>query len=542
MASGYIIQRKKTDRAFQFSVELNVKYNLANTVWYNSKLIYDWLKSKYIKVCKLPYNIPPLWSKEKLDIFYEKERHFCCRFEHSDSKIQGREWITEVEVISRDEKVLLGIKVSYTTPEEADFDRNIFSVPKIVWEILKKNGFKDIRELKKSILEADTEEKLNELYDLIADKNRLFPVIVVTNSKDDVDNWSKSRLFAEGLLYRLGLIAHIAYIPCEMCLRWKELVGEGWDVYNGAVRTYYESVDFASYNFYEHPLFTAKRILISEFTVQEKKTGKEKILAGYDAFFEFICSKIQSNDTHMRIDWRGRGHKFFNAANDAAQNARLRLKEDQIGDEWLKIYEHDKAEWQNELDAALEEIERLEKLLKEERKIRMNVENYKEILLARLAEEGKSVEIIPENCTYEKLPEWITTYFSDKIVLSKRAERSLKNARFEDVRLVFEAVKLLGTEYCKMKAGLIERADFESKCSELYLQETATISDNRAGEKDDTYYLKDENGRRRKLERHLKKGSDREEKYCLRIYFYWDDDSNKVVIGDLPGHLETRAT
>lgn len=541
MANVYVIQKKKMDRAFQFSVELDVKYNFEKAVWYNSNLIYKWLKDKYVKVYKLPYNIPPSWSREKLDIFYEKERHFCCRFEHSDSEIQGREWITEVEVISLDKKVLLGIKVSYTTPEDADFDRNIFSVPGFVWKIFNNNGFRDIRELKKSVLEADTEDKLTELYDLIADKNRLFPVIVVTGLKDDVDNWTEPRIFSEGLLYHLGLITHVAYIPYEMCIRWKELVGEGWDVYNGAVRTYYENVNFdANDNFYEHPLFTVKRIFAFEYAFKDKKSGEEKILTGSEAFLKFLCYKIQNNNTHIHIDWRGRGHKFLNAANDAAQNARLKLKEDQIGDEWLKIYEHDKAEWENELEAALEEIERLEKNLKEERKIRRNVESYRDCLLNRLADEGKPVEIIPENCTYEKLPEWTMMHFSDKIIFSKRAERSLKKALYEDKRLVWEAVKLLGTEYWKMRMGLIERAEFESKCAELHLEESATISDNRAGEKDDIYFLSDDTGRIRKLERHLKKGSDRDERNCLRIYFYWDDEKNLVVIGSLPGHLETR--
>jgi hypothetical protein len=44
------------------------------------------------------------------------------------------------------------------------------------------------------------------------------------------------------------------------------------------------------------------------------------------------------------------------------------------------------------------------------------------------------------------------------------------------------------------------------------------------------------------LEFHLKKGSDRDERFSLRIYFFWDGDSKRVVVGSLPGHLDTRST
>ena len=314
MADNHIIQKKITNRAFQFSVELNVLHDAAGTVWYNSISIYRWLKSKYRDVYKLPYKIPFMFSKEKLDIFYREGQHFCCRLEHSDEKLQGREWITEIEVISLDEKVFLGVKVSYTTPEDADYERDIFSVPTVVRQIFKKNGFRDVRELNKTILEADSVERLTELYDLILDKNRLFPVIVVTDFKGDTANWTEARVFSEGILYNLGLIAHVAYIPHEMCFKWKEMVGEGWDVYNGAVRTYYRNVDFDDSDFYNHPLFTAQRIDACEYVNRdgEKKTGRL-------AFVDLLAKRVIKDNTHMRVDWKGRGHKFFSVARSEAE-------------------------------------------------------------------------------------------------------------------------------------------------------------------------------------------------------------------------------
>ena len=307
MTNEYIIQKKNYNRAFQFSAELNIKYDSADTVRCNSILVYKWLKEKFSRVYKLPYAIPSAFNKDKLDILYKPNEHFCCRFEHSDSKVQGRDWITEVEIISLDGKVLLGIKISYTTPEDSDYDRDIFSVPKFVWKIFSKNDLRDVRELKKNILEADTEEKLIELHDLIINEKRLFPVIVVTDSEYDTANWTEARIFSEGLLYRLGLVAHVAYLPREMCLRWKELVGEGWDVYNGAIRT----IRFSRRNKFLL-LNTLARIkkpatknfspvsmhLLSFFATKSKATIHISVWIGKVAGINFFMSRVLTCETN----------------------------------------------------------------------------------------------------------------------------------------------------------------------------------------------------------------------------------------------------
>ena len=548
MANEYIIQPKKINRAFQYSVELNLKKNVASAVLYNAVLVYKWIKKKYSKTYVLPYKIPPLLSKEKLDIIYKDKRHFCCRFEHPDSKFQGREWLTEVEIIALEEKVLLGIKVSYTTPENADYDRNIFSVPTIVWDILKQNGFSDIRELKQSILEADSEERLTELYDLIADKNRILPVIVITDLKDDAG--TKPVISPEYLLNRVGIIAHVAHIPFEWCLSWKEKVGKDWDVYNGAVRIYYENLDFDADNFREHPLFMARQINEFEYT-----DDKDNITFGAEAFFEYLCNKIKTNDTRLRLDWRGRGHKFFNAARIALDNEFLKNKEEQIGNDWLKIYDEDigelkaafnkeNADLLDELNSALEKIECLQGELNAANSANSYLKEYNDALLKRLADaEGKPVDIIPEeqDCNFEELPKWIMTHFPDTIVLLKSAEKSLEDADYENKRLLWQAVELLGTEYCKRKRG--EENSFDEKCKELNLKEDRTTSDIGAGQvRGGSEYYVTYRGKKRKIDRHLKKGVSRKSRYCLRIYFFWDDSEGKVIIASLHGHFDTRDT
>ena len=50
-------------------------------------------------------------------------------------------------------------------------------------------------------------------------------------------------------------------------------------------------------------------------------------------------------------------------------------------------------------------------------------------------------------------------------------------------------------------------------------------------------------GEKRVLAWHLKNGGNtRDPERCLRIYYFWDDETQQVVVGSLPGHLKTRAT
>lgn len=117
----------------------------------------------------------------------------------------------------------------------------------------------------------------------------------------------------------------------------------------------------------------------------------------------------------------------------------------------------------------------------------------------------------------------------------------MKDAQFEDIELVYKCLQLLATDYRQMRQGAIERQDFENKCRQIGVEYSGSITDTRAGEEKDTYYFM-HRGKRRKMDYHLKKGNSRDPRYCMRIYFLWDDENDAVVIGNLPHHLDTRDT
>lgn len=236
----------------------------------------------------------------------------------------------EVELLSTGNKNLLGIKTSRTNYSDvveqkvgasagvsfssAPFlpttkticNRFTFEVPECLDALFTMFDVKDVRPLNNSVLEIDDKASLDELYSLISSPKRLFPVVVVTGT--DISSnleWCDERIFAEFLCGEVNRFAHVAYIPAMYTRKWAQLCKRNWDVYGGAVRTYYKDVNFdRDDDLYRHPLFTARKINNCQYDE----------LHGSKAFTKFMIEKLKNNNCRIRIDWKERGHKFYSAA------------------------------------------------------------------------------------------------------------------------------------------------------------------------------------------------------------------------------------
>ena len=142
---------------------------------------------------------------------------------------------------------------------------------------------------------------------------------------------------------------------------------------------------------------------------------------------------------------------------------------------------------------------------------------------------------------YEEIKDWISESFSGKLRLHPRAEKSLKSARYERIADVVAGIKLLAGPYRDLKKGELDPNTFDTKCKSLGFEETKSLSKTSAGKQGDEYFVT-YSGSRRFLDRHLKKGTSKDPKYCLRIYYFWDEIDEIVVVGSLPEHLNTTAT
>jgi len=150
---------------------------------------------------------------------------------------------------------------------------------------------------------------------------------------------------------------------------------------------------------------------------------------------------------------------------------------------------------------------------------------------------------IPDN--YDDMSDWVEEQLAGRLILHPRANQGIKKATYLNVSAVYDCLILLAHEYRNMRLGHHDAKEaWDKGLARLELRNGASVTKARAGEQGETYYVRYPLGsnQRRFLELHLSKGSAKDDQHCLRIYFFWDEDTSQVVVGWLPSHLDTRAT
>ena len=149
---------------------------------------------------------------------------------------------------------------------------------------------------------------------------------------------------------------------------------------------------------------------------------------------------------------------------------------------------------------------------------------------------------VPIPDKYDEMETWVRTYLAGQLILHPRAERAVSKAVYEDVRLVYKALLALANEYRDFRMGVGTDEAFKAALAGLGVEFAGAIDKARAGQEGEAYYVNYPIGStsRAFLEYHLSKGTRHEDRYCLRIYFFWDDSTKQVVVGWLPSHLNNR--
>ncbi len=145
--------------------------------------------------------------------------------------------------------------------------------------------------------------------------------------------------------------------------------------------------------------------------------------------------------------------------------------------------------------------------------------------------------------TLDNFADWCIRYLSGSVEMHNRAFQGVKRSELGDTALIYKALLVLRDYYVpkKREGGLDRLRAFQQACAALGITEGPTFSGSRSGEEGDTYFVRFA-GRQVELDRHLKKGTSRDPRLCLRIYFFWDDEGKQVLVGWLPSHLATRIT
>jgi hypothetical protein len=221
----------------------------------------------------------------------------------------------------------------------------------------------------------------------------------------------------------------------------------------------------------------------------------------------------------------------------------LALAEDEI-EKLRKALDDNKATSDGLLAAADEEITKLETALQREQAQVAHLKQRIDSLKDKVRQGGQRDEPRREiPASLEEFEEWCLRELSEAVVVQSRAYRGVKKSEYENEQLIFEAMILLRDYYVPMRreGGPLLKRKFDEKCDELGIELSLTFAGSRHGEHEEEYVV-EHKGENRLLDLHLKKGNSREPRYCFRLYFFWDDRDEQVVVGWLPSHLSTRLT
>jgi hypothetical protein len=162
------------------------------------------------------------------------------------------------------------------------------------------------------------------------------------------------------------------------------------------------------------------------------------------------------------------------------------------------------------------------------------------IRLLRSALGGKREATVEGGCADEwtsldRLAAWADANI-DRVVVLPRALGEAKKSTYENPDLIHQALELLAVTYTGVKANKVRREALKEGALRLGLFIGGSVDPSRAGMEGDEYFVNFV-GRRRFLDQHLGRGTSRDPRYAMRIYFFFDEESGRVVVGWLPSHL-----
>lgn len=522
--------------------------------------ILEWLSKKEPQLLPVPdWHMPGFRKEEQgqvLEVVSLPHRSiWAARLAHPDvglgeqyKPVAGRSWTMDVSVVSAGGQVHFGIEV-FASTLNPEAPQPAFIRPGAVKSLCESVGLAQVRPLDGKPWTIESTGDLDDLEILLSDGDRNLAVLVAT--QPDPRHWTgpgeapETLVDCEWLARKTVGYAHVVKMPFNRTFEWTERVGKAWSVFDGAVRTYMPGLDFGRDSLSAHPIAFKDRILAFG-------TGAGE--AGPGAFEEFILGKLRVTMPRVPFPWQPLAFVPDARVVEAEERSRETLGGEACRD-CQEQYDKQADALRDKIRAAEEEAEKwlqtaddYQRDLDYHRHQTHILQGAVETLRSQLEEKtGKPLdEEIPTPDTYEGMPEWVDDHLAGRLVFLPRAARAVKDAVYQDAPLVYKGLLLLANEYRNMRLGIEEdgKEKFEARCDQLGLRFGGSMTEGAAGQYESEYYVDYPvgSGLNRMLDFHLRRGTSRDERQCLGIYFFWDAQARLVVVGSLPAHLRTRAT
>lgn len=510
------------------------------------KQVLLWLKNRAGRVLpqaawdQKSFELEAIGSQRTAAVALDSPRYWSARLDDADKHTAQRTWVTEIGIGVTDEgEVLFGSRLTCTTRgDDVPYDR---SLPGFVFSIIERSKadvLLDGRVIQKKPVPVRTEDEVNALVDLLESPQRRHPVILFS-VPEGVNDLAQVAANANFVAEKTLGAAHVFVLTSDASFAFTEAVGRRMSVYRQSVRLYRPGFQRWKDDAYDHPVTRVEGIQ----ALRAQHAEKPK-------FFEHWLVSQALAVTAYRPDREEQLPSFEDVRRQAARMQRRTVQEQGGTDTDLLQMAYDEIA-RLEVDAQKEK-ETYDGLLQANEQEREQLESARNNAVAeghalrahiarlekQLADVGSRTPIPQDLREFET---WCQQHLTGSVTLHSRAFRGVKQSVYENPALLYEALLLLRDGYVPMRRGDSPdaKAWFEAERTRL------KIDNSKVGEATKTHpeqYTIDHAGSRKVLDWHLKCGESRERTRCFRLYYFWDDETQTVVVGWLPSHLDNAMT
>jgi len=443
------------------------------------------------------------------------------RIDRPDSNVAQRMWTTEV-VVGRAGagSAMFSLRLLASSPEHSlKIDP---AVPSLVQTIAERCGLGHggIRYQATSYSVNDTVDG-EQLIEALLSPTRSIPFVVFSKGARDSIRTYQANLLARSLMG----IARVILLPQALAATLSQQFGKNLAVLNGSARIYMPGFS-GDANPYLHRQFlpttsdsgsdwdrsiSAIRWLVASESIKRRRLGEEVVAFAdvREAGHDFERERLRSTGSGAQLQL------------NAAQEQITSLKEDlrranSETDQWMAEYER--------VDFESKNFER------QFRGANLRVQQ----LLSQIQARGESPDSnVQLPGSWDDFADWCDETLAGRVVLCGRARRELKAPAYESPETAARCLLWLANEYrdSRMIGG---SGDLRKPIEE-------GIHNDRCGS--DSFEFTWSNDQKVLVEWHIKNGGNtREPRRCLRIYYFWDELQQLVVVVSLPAHLRTGAT
>ena len=452
----------------------------------------------------------------------ENEDLWVIRVEDPDKYVAQRIWTTEAAVSIAGENARFSLRLIVGSPEAwLDIEA---AVPVVVRQIIDAPGLVigGFLRVPAKPVRVRTSEHLELLIKGLLDPERKLPIVVLSVSGDAPDQY-KPPFDAGELAKALAGVALVVVLPARFSWELTYRFGKRLSVYEGAARVYLPGFTEDANPFGGHELVLPKPGTPNADGLKRLRwiaaTGSVRRLELGTDVLAFAQVKLRSLEQRQAALARSGANEHDQLV---AASEQVAVLQEQLRD----------AEYFQEEFSRLhsQEQERAETAEAQLRAAGFRIQQ----LLAELKASGTTPDQrteLPE--TWGDFVEWCDEQLAGRVLLSPQARDQLRKAEFEDVSQAARCMVWLANDY---RDARIEGAG--NSLNDWQIE--AGVRNAHSGS--DQFDIQWQ-GRTWHVEWHIKNGGNtRDPRRCLRIYYFWDENSQQAVIASMPAHVRSGAS